>query len=710
MKMMKIWIIAVVVCSVSVAFSEVSLRFSNINGTGARNIGPITLEFTVDFQGVVALDASTPNTAVQEAVNAWDADDVGTISYTGLWGTNFSITLSAPADINLAPGTEDFGGGALGLAGVSLWYISTSEHNSDQLLSAAAAIDGVIDFKSVSWRNVYQDPTLQLSDSNSSATNDLNMQANGTWDLTSLGFLLEDGQSLEMSALGDGSSAFSLGGFSFDVGEPLTYTQWAADYPSLVGGEDDDDDADNLTNIEEFAIRTSPVDPDTDDDGLLDGVETDTGTWVSASDTGTSPHNDDMDDDGLLDGVESNTGIFVSSSDTGSNPFSMDTDGDGIPDGEEVAGRTDPNVVNKIRLDDHFDDGDLAVNTSGSGGGYKEMGNGQGGIGPVVEINSLAMIEDLQGLAPTNNNATGIINLNGVDCSAGFTAIWDIARLNFGTSNVREIDLSVQDAEAWAFPASGATSMNSMMFRIVRSLSRVDAYIYDDGESEAIIGAANSAPLSSVETNFSITLTADINGWSLVSDGLSGSEISISGAFPTPVGNSFNDIFGSGKVKPTIWVKDKDGIALLDVDRIQLVPVDADPLPNEYEKWALSYDLVGDGDDDQDNDNLSNLAEYGLGGNPINALDQGYVPVFELIDNGGSNVIQYVYNRRDPIPSGMSYCLEWKPDLNVGDWTNSGCILVGTGAVDGDADFKSITNQVPMEIDQKFIRLTIEQN
>ncbi len=43
---------------------------------------------------------------------------------------------------------------------------------------------------------------------------------------------------------------------------------------------------------------------DTDADGLIDGVETDTGTYNSPSDTGTDPNDPDSDDDGVPDGVE----------------------------------------------------------------------------------------------------------------------------------------------------------------------------------------------------------------------------------------------------------------------------------------------------------------------------------------------------------------------------------------------------------------------
>jgi hypothetical protein len=51
----------------------------------------------------------------------------------------------------------------------------------------------------------------------------------------------------------------------------------------------------------------------------------------------------DRDQDGLGNGVETNTGIFVNPDNTGSNPALADTDGDGFDDGLEVNLGSDPN-------------------------------------------------------------------------------------------------------------------------------------------------------------------------------------------------------------------------------------------------------------------------------------------------------------------------------------------------------------------------------
>jgi len=102
-------------------------------------------------------------------------------------------------------------------------------------------------------------------------------------------------------------------------------------------------DQDGLSNLTEYNLGTKANDPDTDDDSLKDGVETDTGTYISPANTGTDPLNPDTDGDGLSDGVEDNTGAFVDVTKPGSNPLMADTDADGFGDGFEAQRGFNPN-------------------------------------------------------------------------------------------------------------------------------------------------------------------------------------------------------------------------------------------------------------------------------------------------------------------------------------------------------------------------------
>ena len=87
---------------------------------------------------------------------------------------------------------------------------------------------------------------------------------------------------------------------------------------------------------------TDPNNPDSDGDTLPDGVETASYIYIDATDTGTDPNIPDTDGDGLSDNVETNTGIYVSATDTGTSPVLDDTSGDGITDGEAVAAQFNP--------------------------------------------------------------------------------------------------------------------------------------------------------------------------------------------------------------------------------------------------------------------------------------------------------------------------------------------------------------------------------
>lgn len=104
---------------------------------------------------------------------------------------------------------------------------------------------------------------------------------------------------------------------------------------NLVNDGDEDFDADGSTNFAELQNGTDIADDDSDDDGILDGPETNTGIWNSASDTGTNPLDNDTDNDGLLDGEEN-------LDDNESNPHLWDTDGDLANDGYEIANGSDP--------------------------------------------------------------------------------------------------------------------------------------------------------------------------------------------------------------------------------------------------------------------------------------------------------------------------------------------------------------------------------
>ncbi|WP_078543515.1 VWA domain-containing protein [Litchfieldia alkalitelluris] len=86
-----------------------------------------------------------------------------------------------------------------------------------------------------------------------------------------------------------------------------------------VSDADEDADQDGLTNLEEMELGLDPLNPDSDHDGLSDGEEVNTHN--------TDPLKEDTDEDGLSDEDELILGF---------DPLKKDTDGNGIIDSEEV--------------------------------------------------------------------------------------------------------------------------------------------------------------------------------------------------------------------------------------------------------------------------------------------------------------------------------------------------------------------------------------
>ena len=189
-------------------------------------------------------------------------------------------------------------------------------------------------------------------------------------------------------------------------------------------GADGDPDMDTLTNTEELALGTDPMEKDTDMDGLDDNVEDKTGIYVGPSSTGTDPTIVDTDGDMLPDGVEDPTLPFVDINQPGTDPNNPNTDGDNLEDGIEIPIGRDPTVP-----DDPLPGSSYVQNFDGYPDGATNLGDGTtigssvgGAASTIASVQSDALL-----LTQVNtNNQRASFRIPALPGSSqGWTATWD---------------------------------------------------------------------------------------------------------------------------------------------------------------------------------------------------------------------------------------------------------------------------------------------
>lgn len=212
-------------------------------------------------------------------------------------------------------------------------------------------------------------------------------------------------------------------------------------------GAEGDPDNDGVNNIDEYENKTNPQNPDTDGDGLVDGVENGSGDYDGPEATGTDPLNADTDGDNLADGVENPTLAYDPENpedQPGTDPNLSDTDGDGFSDGNEVASGRNPTE------EDEVDESTYVQNFDGFSNGETDLGDGSiiAGDAASVEDGRLILTRDGEGLGfssfsvppiPGSSNGFKITLDYELNDGAGANNPADGFSINYGDATLGEL-------------------------------------------------------------------------------------------------------------------------------------------------------------------------------------------------------------------------------------------------------------------------------
>ncbi|MDP7494839.1 MAG: hypothetical protein QGI77_00320, partial [Roseibacillus sp.] len=380
---------------------------------------------------------------------------------------------------------------------------------------------------------------------------------------------------------------------------------------------------------------------------------------------GTDPTNPDSDNDTLLDGVETNTGTFVDANDTGSDPLDFDSDDDSIGDGTEVASGFDPNdpasypeisTANHraerilYRRTDNLPEADFT-------GALPENIDQTAPFGTPDDPDSFI----LEAINVDQEPGSGGVDLLGDDHDLAFIfQFYDADGIFAFTENYddRVKIVATPIGGSANLEASGASAQHTDVSWNTRSFANfdfgrggwfnVDIWFSEDGG-----GAQSAADIGFGYYNDFSTNTANFGG----------------------VG--YAATFGISSGAPADFDTDANGQswgAYLDSFDPNL-DSDGDSIPDGYEEQYFPGDLTQLGPGDFDADGLTDLEEYNAGTNPTEADP----------DDDGSNDPDEIANGTDP----------GNPDsdddgLLDGVETNTGTFVsatdTGTNPLESDSD------------------------
>jgi hypothetical protein len=361
---------------------------------------------------------------------------------------------------------------------------------------------------------------------------------------------------------------------------------WETQYfPNLAQGAGDDPDNDGLTNAQEFA-------------------------------RGTQPNDNDSDDDLLLDGVETSTGVFVNSSDTGTNPLVADTDGDAVSDGAEVSAGRNPNKFNYSQIT-------VAGSFQGPGDWHPE---------PFPTVNPLNVMSGVAGDEfgwQLDLNFSGAANYQGKFATGSWSQNWGTSQ----TPGVLQSGGFGNDIP-FATTASGIWRFYFNTDTLAYTFTRATFASYADfATAYGLTGtSADDDDGDSLTNQQEFAANTDPNNFDTDADGLSdGSEVDGSAATPT-----------LGVTLPTSpFLADTDGDGLPDGWEVTYY---LDPTDNgtvvaytNYIDPAFGLTITANpngGLSNPDGDALTNAQEYATSNNPLVAEGNIVSPYAKMVVAG----------------------------------------------------------------------------
>ena len=396
---------------------------------------------------------------------------------------------------------------------------------------------------------------------------------------------------------------------------------------------DDDRDQDGLLNDIEDASCTDPDNPDTDGDGLFDGLE-DLNHNGQVDIGETDPCNGDSDSDGLLDGLEdANHNGKVEDNET--HPLNPDTDGDWLLDGIEDSnhnGKVDDGETDPLNPDT---DGDLIVD------GIEDF-NHDGIFDKDLETN------------PLNPDTDGDLILDGVE-DKNQNGIWEFDKDNTNRSfdYINETDPRNSDTDGDSLD-DGIEDKNFNGIFEVGETDPLDTDSDNDGLPDGIEDS-NHNGIWEIDNNETDPRNPDTDGDDLI-DGVED--------------NNTNGIFDINETDPLN--KDTDGDKLWDGNEVKrygtnavIADSDDDGLDDGFEVYSCgeeTFDTIAISEhnasnknntdepnlidaldlyNDSDEDNRTNIGEKLKGTDPCNP-DDGYPWILDACQDTRDEGLVYV--------------------------------------------------------------------